>query len=129
MPRSGHSDCISKPFLLFAESGNTPHMTVASKDSDLLFAFIFPFNCFDKVEYSEFQEGHGFLQRPFLKGNASILKVGNQLSIKLGPEVCIVGPDPFPTLDYRLQFRPVQFLASGAKQVSRSSSLHNEWCK
>ena len=36
------------------------------------------------------------------------------------PKPSILGPDPSQTLNYTLQLRSVQFLASGVRQVSRS---------
>ena len=45
---------------------------------------------------------------------------------KMGPEPSNLGPDPSPTFDHRLYLKSVQFLASGAGQVSRSSFLNDE---
>ena len=58
----------------------------------------------------EFCKGvHGCIQRPFLKGDASIIRYGSICLIILGPELSIFCPDPSNTLDYRLQFMSVQF--------------------
>ena len=48
------------------------------------------------------------------------------INFKIGSEPSMLGPDPSQTFNSMLQFRSVQCLASGVRQVSRSSLLVDE---
>jgi len=90
---------------LYFIPGGTPHMTTAAKDSDLLFAFIFPFNIFDNEFYSEFDTtrspsstslpGSPSVASPPRRFGSLIADMGRMFDPERGRSSCVLDVDNF----------------------------------
>merc|ERR1712087_684771 len=47
----GQHQIDTEPGNMYYIGGNVHHMTMASEEEDLIFAFFFPYNPFDEIEY------------------------------------------------------------------------------